>query len=97
MAQAEIYRLMPVSEKKEGVHAKHSKSLRNINGNLFVEVTTASIFGYLYFPNDGRTTRFHVGKDGTPLEFFERGGEAVQEEIVDRCIGRLISEFEKGV
>lgn len=92
-AQEDIYRLMPVSEKRFGKHAKHSKSLRNIPGNLSVTVTTAGAFGYLYFPDDGTNTRQHVGNQ----QFFERGGEAAKADIIDRCVLRLTNEFEKGV
>lgn len=92
-AQEEIYRLMPVSHKKKGRHAKHSKSLMNVNGNLAVTVTTTGKFGYLYFPDDGTNTRHHAGNQ----RFFERGGEAVQDEIIERCITKLTETFEKGV
>ena len=91
-AQEEIYRLMPVSRKKKGAHAKFSKSLMNVNTNLAVTVTTAGKYGYLYFPDDGTNSRRHIGNQ----RFFERGGEAVQGEIIDRCIARLIENFEKG-
>lgn len=92
-AQEDIYRLMPVSKKKTGKHAKDSNSLRNIPGNLSVTVTTAGVFGYLYFPDDGTNTRRHVGEQ----RFFERGGEAAKADIIDRCVLRLTNEFEKGV
>lgn len=91
-AQEEIIRLMPVSRKKKGTHAKFSKSLRNVNGNLSVTVATAGKYGYLYFPDDGTNTRRHIGNQ----RFFERGGEAVQEEIINRCITKLIENFDKG-
>lgn len=92
-AQEDIYRLMPVSKKKKGKHAKHSKSLSNENGNLSVTVTAKGKWHYLYFPDDGTNTRRHVGNQ----RFFERGGEAAQDDIVERCITRLTNEFEKGV
>jgi len=92
-AQEEITRLMPVSRKRRGTHAKFSKSLRNVNGNLSVTVTTAGKYGYLYFPDDGTNTRRHVGNQ----RFFERGGEAVKGEIIERCITKLTETFEKGV
>lgn len=93
LAQTEITRLMPISNKRKGAHAKKSKSLQNITGNLSVTVTTTKKFGYLYFPDDGSNTRRHVGNQ----QFFARGGEAVQDEIVDRCIQRLVTEFEQEV
>lgn len=92
-AQADIYRFMPVSQKKTGKHAKNSKSLRNIPGNLSVTVTTNGKFGYLYFPDDGTNTRRHIGNQ----RFFERGGEAAMNDIIERCVSRLTNNFEKGV
>lgn len=92
-AQVDIYRLMPVSAKKKGKHAKHSNSLSNINGNLSVTVTARGKWGYLYFPDDGENTRRHIGNQ----RFFERGGEAAQDEIIERCITKLTNNFEKGV
>lgn len=88
-AQVDIYRLMPVSQKRIGKHAKHSKALQNVLGNLSVTVTTAGKFGYLYFPDDGTNTRRHVGNQ----RFFERGGEAAMNDIIERCVTRLTNEF----
>lgn len=89
-AQEEIYKLMPVSSKKRGAHAKGSKSLSNINGNLSVTVAARGKWHYLYFSDDGTSTRRHVGNQ----RFFERGGDAAQDEIVERCITKLIDNFE---
>lgn len=87
--QAEIKRLMPVSGKtwrgKKG-GAKGSNSLRNVFGNLSVTVTTQKAYQYLYFPDDGSSTRKHAGNQ----QFFLRGGEAMRDEIVDRCIAKLV-------
>lgn len=96
LAQEAIRRLMPVSGKRwrgKKPAAKFSKSLRNINGNLAVTVTTSKNHQYLYFPDDGSNTRRHVGNQ----QFFRRGGEAVQGEIIDRCINKLITKFESEV
>ena len=95
-AQEEIKRLMPVSGKSwkgKRPSAKSSKSLQNVNGNLSVTVTTTKNYNYLYFPDDGTNTRRHVGNQ----QFFMRGGEAVEDEIVQRCINRLVNDFDKGV
>lgn len=92
-AQEDIYRLMPVSNKKKGKHAKQGKSLSNVNGNLSVTVTARGKWHYLYFPDDGSNTRRHAGNQ----QFFAKGGEAAQDDIVERCITRLINEFEQGV
>jgi hypothetical protein len=88
LAQAEIKKLMPLSGKDwkgKAPAAKKSKSLRNIHSNLAETVTTAKKYQYLYFPNDGTNTRRHIGNQ----QFFERGGEMVQDEIIDRCISKL--------
>lgn len=92
-AQEDIYRLMPVSKKKKGQHAKNSRSLTNVNGNLSVTITTKGKFHYLYFPDDGSNTYRHVGNQ----RFFERGGEKAQDDIIERCITKLANNFEKGV
>ena len=92
-AQEDIIRLMPVSRKQKGSHAKYSNSLQNVLSNLSVTVTTAGKYGYLYFPDDGTNTRRHVGNQ----RFFERGGDAAMNDIVERCVTRLTNEFEKGV
>jgi HK97 gp10 family phage protein len=94
LIQDAVKRLMPKSDVNKRRHAKNSDSLVNVNGNLSVTVTTKKQFQYLYFPDDGTTTRRHVGKNGRPQEFFYKGGEAVQDEIIDRCIGRLVGDFE---
>lgn len=96
LAQESIKRLMPVSGKDwrgKAPSAKFSNSLQNVNGNLSVTVTTKRKWQYLYFPDDGSNTRRHVGNQ----RFFERGGEAVQDEIIERCITKLANNFEEGV
>ncbi len=96
LIQESIQRLIPVSGKSwkgKAPAAKTSKSLQSINTNLAVAVTTTKRYQYLYFPNDGTNTRRHVGNQ----RFFEEGGEAVKDEIIERCIGKLTNNFEKGV
>lgn len=96
IAQTEIKRLMPVSGKHwngKKAAAKTSNSLRNINENLAVTVSTQKAYQYLYFPDDGTNTRRHIGDQ----RFFARGGENIQGEIIDRCTDKLITNFEKGV
>lgn len=96
LIQEQIKKIMPVSGrhwkgKKAG--AKSAKSLKNVVGNLSVTVTTTKNYQYLYFPDDGTSTRRHVGEQ----YFFYRGGEAAQGEVIDRCINKLINTFEEGV
>lgn len=96
LAQEEIKRLMPVSGKSwkgKKTAAKKANSLRNVNGNLSVTVTTTKAYQYLYFPDDGTSTRRHAGNQ----QFFLRGGESVQDEIIERCINKLITKFESEV
>ena len=90
-----IRRLIPVSGAKwagKKGPAKTSKSLLQKNSNLAVLVGTTSNYQYLYFPNDGTNTRRHVGQQF----FFEEGGEAVKDDIIERCISKLTNNFEKG-
>lgn len=92
-AQEEIKRLIPVSGKTwkgKAPPARTSNSLQNIHGNLSETVTTTKKYQYLYFPDDGTNTRRHVGNQ----RFFERGGDAVTDEIIERCLGRLTNNFE---
>ena len=92
LIQESIRKLMPVSGKNwkgKASPAKSSKSLQNLNTNLAVTVTTTKKYQYLYFPNDGTSTRRHVGNQ----QFFEKGGEAVKDKIIERCITKL-TKFE---
>jgi hypothetical protein len=95
----EIKLLMPVSGKTwkgKAPAAKTAKSLTiDTKQNLAVTVKTTKRYHYLWFPDDGSNTYLHVGKNGVPQEFFKRGGENKQSEIIDRCIQRLVDEFEK--
>lgn len=93
LIQESIQRLMPVSGKTwkgKSPPAKTSKSLTDEKGNLYVTVKTTKKYQYLYFPDDGTNTRRHVGNQ----QFFWRGGESQQSEIVDRCVSRLVNDFE---
>lgn len=96
LMQESIKKYMPVSGadwrgKKKA--AKHSKSLKNVNTNLAVTVTTTKNYHYLYFPDDGTNTKRHIGNQ----QFFRKGGEAVQDDIINRCIISLAENFDKGV
>lgn len=96
--QKAIRNLIPVSGREwkgKLPPAKTGKSLTDEKGNLFVTVKTTKNYQYLYFPDLGTTTRRHIGKNGKPQEFFKRGGESVQGEIVERCIGRLTKKLEE--
>lgn len=93
LIQESIRRLIPVSGKTwkgKASPAKSSNSLKSVNTNLAVTVTTTKKYQYLYFPNDGTNTRRHVGNQ----QFFEKGGDAVKDKIIERCISKLINNFE---
>lgn len=92
MAQDAIKQIMPVSGRSwagKKAAARGAKSLRNRPSNLAITVTTTGDYQYLYFPDDGTSTQRHVGNQ----QFFWRGGEKVQDKIIDRCIKRLIDNF----
>ena len=89
----EIKRLMPVSGKSwkgKAPAAKSAKSLTDETANLSFTVKTTGKYHYLYFPDDGTNTKRHVGNQ----QFFQRGGENKTTEIVDRCISRIVKDFE---
>lgn len=93
LIQDAIRRLIPVSGKTwngKGRPAKTGNSLTDKKENLAIIVRTTTKYSYLYFPDDGTNTRRHVGDQ----QFFKRGGESQQTEIVDRCIKRLVTDFE---
>lgn len=93
LIQDAIRNLMPVSGREwkgKKPAAKDAKSLTDIKGNLFVWVKTTSNYHYLYFPDDGTTTKRHTGNQ----QFFLKGAEEQQETIIDLCVNKLINSFE---
>lgn len=92
LVSEEIKRLMPASGKSwrgKAPAAKTAKSLTDETANLSFTVKTTGKYNYLYFPDDGSNTRRHVGNQ----QFFQHGGENKQTEIVDRCINRIVDDF----
>lgn len=71
--------------------AKDAAPFTQENDNLSVTVRTTGAYNYLYFPDDGHTTRRHEGNQ----QFMYRGAEAEQERIIDLCIARLVENFEE--
>lgn len=96
MFQESIRKLMPVSGKTwngKPAPAKTGNSLRSTHGNLSVTIRSTKKYQYLYFPNDGTNTRRHVGNQ----QFFPRGIETVESDVVDRCIENITKKIEEGV
>jgi len=92
----EIKRLMPMSGKRwkgKKAPAKTANSLQIVGGNLSVTVKAKKAYQYLYFPDDGSNTRRHAGNQ----QFFLNSGENQKEEIVNRCINRLVNSFEDAI
>lgn len=92
----EIKRLMPMSGKTwkgKKPPAKKANSLAIVGGNLSVTVTTKKAWSYLYFPDDGSNTYRHAGNQ----QFFSKGGESQKEEIINRCIKRLVGGLEDAI
>lgn len=52
-------------------------------------VRTSARFGYLYFPDDGSTTRRHAGQQ----HFMDRGLQRSVKTITDRCLAALTDDF----
>ena len=94
LIQDSIRQLMPrsnVTWNGKLPHAKDSKkSLRDRKENLSITIHTSSDYYYLCFPDNGRTSN---GNE----QFFARGAEAVQDDIIERCIAKLTNKFEEGV
>lgn len=92
----EIKRLMPMSGKRwkgKKAPAKTSNSLQIVGGNLSVTVRAKKAYQYLYFPDDGSSTRRHAGNQ----QFFSNSGENQKEEIMNRCINRLVNGLEDAI
>lgn len=75
--------------------AKQAKSLLIENDNLSVTVKTKNAYHYLYFPDDGQNVRNAKRRAAGDQQFFMRGAKSQVEEIKNRCIGRLVNDFEE--
>lgn len=94
LIQDSVRKLIPVSGrnwKGKLPPAGVGKSLTDAKENLAITVKSSKNYQYLYFPDDGSSTTRHAGNQ----QFFYKGGELVQDEIIDRCTARLVSDFEK--
>lgn len=91
--QDEVMRLMPYSGrvwKGKKKSASRANSLMIVKENLAVTVKPKKAYQYLYFPDDGTNTQRHVGNQ----QFFKRSGENKKKEVIERCVGRLVGDFE---
>lgn len=62
------------------------------NESLSVTIVARGKYHYLYFPDDGSSTRKHAGNQ----QFMRRGAEAASESIIEMCVGKLLDNFEGG-
>lgn len=65
------------------------KVFTHIVKDLSLVVRTNRPFGYLYFPDDGSTSRKHAGQQ----HFMQRGLDMSTQTIIERCIAALTEEF----
>lgn len=98
LIQEEIMRLLPESGRKpwkgKKTAAKRTQPFTQKNESLAVTIRTKSAYHYLYFPDDGTSTKRHVGYKGKPREFMFKGAENQTSRIMDLCINRLIEKWE---
>ena len=87
--KGEIQQLLPVSGRTwrgKKAAAKSVDPFITIGSNLSVTISTKSGYGYLYFPDDGSSTRNHVGNQ----QFMRRGAERATDSIIERCLAELV-------
>lgn len=97
LIQEEIMRLLPESGRKwkgKKTAAKRTQPFKQHNDSLSVTIASKTAYNYLYFPDDGTNTKHHIGYKGRPREFMYKGAENQTGKIIDRCIERLINEWE---
>lgn len=93
LIKEEIMKMLPVSGrtwKGKKAAASSTQPFTQAAGSLSVTVLSKSAYGYLYFPDDGSNSHRHAGGQA----FMMRGAEAATEQIVEKCIGRLMEAFE---
>ena len=90
-----IMPLLPVSGRKwkgKRTAASQAQPFTEEFAPLTVIVKTKPTYHYLYFPDDGAFTANHQGNQ----HFMLRGGEAAQDEIIDRCVAALQERLQGG-
>ena len=96
--KSRIAPLIPVSSRKwRGKHAAASIAMPGHFSQddypLGVTIAARGSYSYLYFPDDGSNTKRHAGG----LAFMQRGAELAAEKVIDRCVGKLIENFNKSI
>lgn len=71
------------------VAAKRTQPFVQEDGSMFVTIRTKPAYHYLYFPDDGTNTKFHVGEQ----DFMGRGAWSVSNKIIDLCVNALTNEI----
>jgi hypothetical protein len=66
--------------------ASQADSLRHTDENLSVTVISQKAYQYLYFPDDGSTTKRHFGDQ----QFFYRGAEKSADKIMELCLNKIV-------
>lgn len=88
-----IMQLLPASGRKwkgKKTAASKAKPFEQKNDSLAVTVRTKYNYHYLYFPDDGTNTKRHRGQQ----YFMYRGASDKSDEIIERCVERLIEKWE---
>ena len=91
----EIQRLLPSSGRKwsgKRAAARSASPLRSEvrqEGSPALYTTSRNGYHYLYFPDDGSSTRRHAGMQN----FMGRGQDAATERIIDRCLAALAEDL----
>lgn len=91
IAKTQIVSLIPMSNKKEGKHARTSKPLREKKANLGFVISPKPRFNYLVFPDQALGT----SKGNNPLEFMQRGLNKSINDIMDGLNERVDQYLEE--
>ena len=91
LIKGEIQRLLPSSGRRwKGKRAAASAtdpfaSRLEHDGSPSLVTASRNGYHYLYFPDDGSSTRRHAGMQ----DFMGRGQDAATDRIIDRCLAAL--------
>lgn len=90
----EIARILPVSgrtwkKKKAAASIAMPGKFAQDNDILAVSIAARGNYGYLYFPDDGSSTKKHIGNQ----QFMDRGAQNATGKIIEICLSRLTDKF----